>query len=46
MKAMMMIFIGKNKTQKPNNQKPKKLHFQALPILNIFLQKFQGLVLG
>ena len=32
--------------EKPNNQKPKKYHFPAPPILNIFLSKFQGLVLG
>ena len=43
------IFIGiffflKNPITK--NQKPKKCHFPAPPILNIFLQKFQGLVFG
>ena len=41
-----LIFIGKNKTilffENPNNQKPKKNHFPAPQILNIFLQKLQG----
>ena len=37
------FFFLKNPITK--NQKPKKCHFPAPPILNIFLQKFQGLVL-
>ena len=50
MKAKL-IFIGKTQQiylfKKKNNQKPKKCHFPAPPpILNIFSQKFQALVLG
>ena len=46
MKAMV-IFIEKKQNKKfetPNNQKTKKCHSQAPPILNIFLRQFQGLV--
>ena len=48
MKAKL-IFIGKNKNkkiEKPNNKKQNKCQFLPLPILNIFSQNFQGLVLG
>ena len=39
-----MFFIGKK--IKNQNGRLKKGHFPAPPILNIFLQKFHGLVLG
>jgi hypothetical protein len=49
MKAKL-IFIGKKEDFLKNpitkTPKPKKCHFPAPPILNIFSQKFQGLVLG
>ena len=45
-----LIFIGENTKyfffEKPNNQKPKKYYFPALPILNIFSQKFRNWSLG
>ena len=43
-----LIFIGEKKMKNPitNNPKPKKFHFPTLPILNIFSQNFQRLVLG
>jgi hypothetical protein len=51
MKAMVIFITKKQKTnfENPNNQKQKnktECHFPALPILNIFLQKFQRLVFG
>jgi hypothetical protein len=54
MKAMVIFIEKKQKTtffEKPNNQQPKtkqtkNMSFAAPPILNIFLQKFKGLILG
>ena len=51
MKAKV-IFIGKKQKQKYFSEKKiqngrlKKARFPAPPILNVFLQKFYGLVLG
>ena len=45
MKAKL-ILIGKKQQfffEKPNNPKPKKCHFPAPQLLNIILQKCQGL---
>ena len=38
-------FYTQKNFQKPNKQKPKKCLFPVPSILNIFPQKFQGLVL-
>jgi hypothetical protein len=52
MKAFSLFIDKKTKTnflEKPNNQKLKtkqNVNFPAPPILNIFFQKFHGLVLG
>ena len=52
MKAKV-VFIGKKQKRKKQKRKKKiqngrlkKARFPAPPILNIFLQKFHGLVLG
>ena len=43
-----VFFIGKTWFffRKNQNGRLKKAHFPALPILNIFLRKFHGLVLA
>ena len=43
---LWLVFMGMNKKKKIKMPDSKKTHFPKSPILNIFFQKFHGLVLG